>query len=68
MRLLAALFLIRKLPLLTVLFISLALLLPLFSLLSSLANWIAPQHPQQHQIRHSGAEGRAPISKTEEAQ
>ena len=43
-RFLAVLFLIRKLPLLRALFIVLALLLPLFFLLSGLAHWIDTLH------------------------
>jgi hypothetical protein len=58
-RLLTALFLLRKLPLLTALFVGLALLLPLFFILSMLARWIAPpprggeqHHSQSHALAH----------------
>ena len=61
-RLLTALFLLRKLPLLTALFIGLALLLPLFFILSMLARWIGPpaqsrrggeqHHSQSHAPAH----------------
>jgi hypothetical protein len=60
-RLLTALFLLRKLPLFTALFIGLALLLPLFFILSMLARWIAPPSPpprgseQHHSQSHAPA-------------